>query len=326
MIKISFNKPAYKTFFEGDTVRGLQVKLGEVDGRETVMFKPVEDVSGRDVIAVEERMRNNYRAEIEGSLAERIGKALENPTGNPFFLLSRGSGGWMIPAPYAPKKGNAFDAEPPRSYPHMRVWNMIEEGKRVPPKVMAEMRDMNVPQFVAEIRTAKQMVDEYDAKQIQGRPPKEVTEAREKIRLLAALSYEVLPFGKIRRAITDLEGFFGEDSEVSGEVLNLPAALAGDYQPQAGVSSFMRQPAKSEPKKGASPRRVAVASAEPVVAAARQTAPKVRKGMTQSKATKVAEPEAETAAKALGLPLEEPAQPVRRLQRNTPAWKRGGRR
>lgn len=183
--KITFNKPAFRAFFEGESVAGLRIRIE----KDAVFFRPAETVSGSDVVPVTERTRGGIEAHIEGSMAETLLKLLNPKQGNPFFLLRR-SKAWIEAFEYT---GKSY--EPPKFEPHARVW--VKDARELINRVP---ETMDLSRFMNEVREAKSLVDSHDPERRGGRPSREVLEARALLRSFAELAREVLPFQTIVEA------------------------------------------------------------------------------------------------------------------------------
>ena len=171
-LKLTFNKPATKAFFEGIDACGIQVEF--VDG--SVMFKPVNQEAGEKVVRITQRSRGGTEALVEGSLAADLYAVRPDPH-QPYFVLSRVSG-WIVAAPYVGTK-----QEPPRFEPHVRVWI---KGEVKPPSdaLIAAVQNMSQGQLFAAIREAEYLVARYDAQTKPGRPPREISQARELLQVV----------------------------------------------------------------------------------------------------------------------------------------------
>lgn len=161
MLKLTINKPAFDAFFAGDEIAGIKIRLQNG----IVQFRPAFAVDDTDIAPIEDRTRGGIEVRIEGLWRDEIYDALENPAGNPFFILQRAGQGWISAIPHRgePKW------EPPRTMPVMRVWSQ-KKVTAISPEQMERVGDMPVPAFVIEVRNAKKNVDAYYAKKRPGRP------------------------------------------------------------------------------------------------------------------------------------------------------------
>lgn len=141
--KLSFNKPATQHYFEGQDCEGIKVEI--VNGK--ARFKPVAQYSGPAIVGITGRARGGVETRlIEGSETDNLFKALTNPLGYPFFMLTRVGDGWIEATPWdGPKKISSdqpkdIKAVPDRFTPHLRVWpkgNSKSETDMVPDNIEA---------------------------------------------------------------------------------------------------------------------------------------------------------------------------------------------
>lgn len=192
--KITFNKPAYRTFFEGEDMAGMRIRID----KDTVFFRPVVSVTGDDVVPVSERTRGGVEVVIEGTMADTLLRLLRPRADNPFFLLRRAAKNWIEAVEYT---GKSY--EPPKYEPHARVWSKETRG------AARATEPVRFEQVMDDVRAAKAMVDRYDADRRGGRPPREVNEARALLHLFAETAREVLPFRALAKAHALLGQFLG---------------------------------------------------------------------------------------------------------------------
>lgn len=197
--KLTFNKPAFKMFFEGEDSKGLAIRVVD-DGQ--VQFRPVATDEGPDTATISMRGRGGIEASIEGSASDTIMKHLKNPHGYPYFMLNRAPKGWI--------KATPFDGpgEPPRFQPQVRVW-LKDSIRPLPLHLIHDVKQMDVANFVQELRTAKATIEDYSVKKKVGRPPAEVTEARAKLKLFADVARDVLPLNGLWKAYISLGRYLG---------------------------------------------------------------------------------------------------------------------
>jgi len=175
-LKLTFNKPATTAFFEGMDACAIQV---EVTG-ETVMFKPVNQETGEKVVRITQRMRGGTEALVEGSLVAALAAALPKPHDKTYFMLSRVSG-WIVATPYVGTK-----QEPPRFEPHVRVWSK-GEVKPTSAALITAVQHMSQGQLFTAIRDAEYLTAWYDSHKKPGRPPRDVSQARELLQVVRGL-------------------------------------------------------------------------------------------------------------------------------------------
>jgi hypothetical protein len=215
--KLTFNKPAVQSFFEGEDADGLKVGIEQ----NAVVFTPVNGSKDSDVIPLLERTRGGVEAVVEGRMAAQLAMALENPHGS-FFTLKRMKGGAVQAVPYA-----SADA-PSKFTPHMRAWlpkTMDTEGA---PAVMPNIDEF--PRFLEGVRAAKRLVDEHSTVKRAGRPSREVSEARRLLAQFSELSQEIIP------TVSNDEGLLRQAHELLGSI------VAGTVTPKAHVGRRHKAP------------------------------------------------------------------------------------
>lgn len=199
--RLRLNKPAVQAFFRDEKIKGVRLKLTPSG----IRFKPVFRTTGPDVIPITEYSRGGITIEIdpEGELSSSLVERLRNPYRNPFFMLQWASGDWIEAVPFTGKNTFGQDTDAPSRFrPSMRAFL----GKA---NDITEMESEELPRFVHEIREAKSLVEDYDAKHITGRPPKEITQARQKLNLFKDLAREIVPLDPVKQAVTLLQRFVG---------------------------------------------------------------------------------------------------------------------
>lgn len=236
-IKLTFNKPAYKMFFEGEECSHLRLRIDNG----VAMFQPT-NAEAEDTAPLSFRSRGGVEAEIDGRLSDLVVSALNNPQGYPYFLLNRAQGGWIEAKPYG-KPG-----EPPRFQAQIRVWIKDNHNRPMPLHLLQEAKRLDVATFVYEIREAQSVVAEYDREKKAGRPPAEVTEARDKLRLFSEAARDLLPVGEIWKAYGALAQFLGvqpgaaPDDAAMASVNDLPLIASQPSPVPASVAAFMTEP------------------------------------------------------------------------------------
>lgn len=203
MFRITFNKPAYSTFFEGENARSVQIKITP----QGVMLRASDkepSAETPDVVPLSERGRGGLSAAFDGRFAEELLGYLKNPSGNAFFMLNRAQDGWALATPFE-SPASAGNVEPPRFRPHMRVW--VTENVRQPGHELSRFLEMGVPQFLTEVEESRKLVAEYMKEKVPGRPPLEVTEAQKVLNLMTDVAYEVMGLNKLDEAAQVLTTF-----------------------------------------------------------------------------------------------------------------------
>lgn len=314
--KITFNKPAYRTFFEGEDMAGLKINVE----KNSVFFRPVNTVTGDDVVPIAERTRGGVEVTIEGTMADTLLKLLRPRADNPFFLLRRAGKNWMEAVEYT---GKSY--EPPKYEPHARVWHKDARG------AVRVAEPISFAQVMEDVRAAKALVDSHDAdRRSGGRPPREVNEARAVLALFAETAREVLPFQALNEAHGLLGRFLGLDEAASKAQ---PAAMthegAAEPGPTADETAAPHEPAAAEPE-AASPETAATPAPEaaepeaptaPEPAVTHEPAPVRKPARSARKAAPEPAPEPQAAADAPAPAVTEPAQAdfLRKAEPETPA-------
>lgn len=192
--KITFNKPAFRTFFQGDGVAGIRVRI--VDER--VLFRPVLTPTGEDIVPVAERTRGGVEITINGDQANHVLRLLQPKIENPFYLLRRTEKNWIEVIKY-----NGKGHEPPKYEPHARIW--LKDMRCDAP--CSEVVDFDF--HMNEVRKAKGIVDKYTEERRTGRPPREVIEAKMLLNAFAETAREVLPLADLYHCHEMLGHFLG---------------------------------------------------------------------------------------------------------------------
>ena len=220
---LTFNKPAYKMFFEGEEATGLKIRVQ--DG--IVQFRPVDsdEEDGSDTASLSMRERGGVAAVIEGTASDTIFSHLKNPHGLPYFLLSRAPKGWITATPF-----EGPGREPPRFAPQVRVWTK-STARPLPLHLIHDMKGMEVANFVQELREAKSIIDDHSKKKKIGRPPADVTAARDKIKLFADVARDILPVNGLWRAYLMLGRYLGANPQVPPQINSAGGLTAEDMNP-----------------------------------------------------------------------------------------------
>lgn len=245
---LTFNKPAFKMFFEGEEAQGLKIRVQ--DGM--VQFRPVASDQGADTARLEQRERGGLAASIEGDASSTILEHLKNPNGLPYFMLSRAAKGWITATPF-----EGPGREPPRFHPQVRVW-VKNSARPLPLHLIHDVRKMDVANFVQELRDAKNLIDKHSQLKKIGRPPAEVTAARDKIKLFADVARDVLPLTGLWRAYLALGRYLGANPIVPSHF-----DLSDDELNPFGPPDEAHEEEKPEPKRTAAKSLPKVAAPEP---------------------------------------------------------------
>jgi hypothetical protein len=173
-LKLTFNKPAHQTFFEGMVARGIAITIQ--DGAAT--FKPVDQEAGSNVVCITQNERGGIEAVVEGDLADEPLAVLNKPHADPYVMLSR-SKGWIVTSPYT-----GAQQVPPCTKPQLGVW--IKAGSEPFSAMGVEtVQQMSPEQLHVAIHKAKAVTARHGARIKPGRLPRELSQARE---LLQAMS------------------------------------------------------------------------------------------------------------------------------------------
>lgn len=282
MFRITFNKPAYDTFFAGEEARGLRIKIA--DGH--IAFQPVQESRGDDIVAVDPRGRGGVEIRIEGKLEDEVLAALQNHH-SPFFLLARQSH-WIVPAAWVPPTDSPDGKmpEPPRFKPHLRVW--ARDNAAISTDILSQLLTTDSTNFAQEMAEAHDTIARFKGKSL-SQVPKELAEARRKIALLDNMARRFLPhYDRLLRAYADI-----------GEILGDRVNEAPSFR---RIDGLTEAPALKSAKSVAQPK-----SASSTV---KQTAPVGRGRRAASRSHVETDQESEKiaskAAKQLGLDLDKP--------------------
>lgn len=189
VLRLTFNKPAATLMTEKVDLQGIEFTIIDDD----VVFRPVADLrQGEDVALIKPRgTRGGIETEIGGEMEDTLTTALRRHNVTFFHVIPRAKN-WFGISPYPTD-------EPSRTEPAMRVW-FSDRAKPVSAQTLGHLQDLSFMRFVAEVRQAKRIVDEYAAQRRRGRYPKEVSEAEQKLRLLQQLASEIVPDDDLYRA------------------------------------------------------------------------------------------------------------------------------
>jgi hypothetical protein len=193
--KITFNRTAVRSFFEGEEAVGIRLRIrdGEVE------FRPVDNLDGEDSAPLALRDRGGIAAIINGSEALDLLKCLKVTDGRPYFLLSKRKDGWITFQPY-----RLANNEPSRLVSYARIWlkNDVVIDHAMP--------IMNEADYKEDVRKAKTVLDAYHKKGRIGRPSEEVIRAQETLDDFRKFAFEIIPFDEIRSAYVTLGRFLSE--------------------------------------------------------------------------------------------------------------------
>lgn len=242
--RLTFNKPTIERYFAGEDATGVRVKIE--DG--VVQFLPVADKKGADVLPIELRTRGGAEAMVEGTMADDLQQALNNPDG-PFFTLSRIKGGWLAAKPW-PK-----DSAPPKFEPHVRSWapKLVAAASASP-----SLRADSLSAFVDLVRAAEKTVNDFAASKRPGRPPREVLEAKQALDDFRALAAHYTPQGVdvglvnqaqalLAKALTGARPIEPEaPAAVEPEARTVTAQPPKNEQPKKPVAKAAQQPAQAK--------------------------------------------------------------------------------
>lgn len=213
--KITFNKPAFRTFFQGDGVTGIRVRI--IDNR--VLFRPVLTPTGEDIVPIAERTRGGVEITINGDQADHVLRLLQPKIETPFYLLRRTEKNWIEVVKYT-GKGH----EPPKYEPHARIW--LKDMRCEAP--CAEAADFDF--HMNEVRKAKNIVDKYVEERRTGRPPREVIEAKMLLNTFAETAREVLPLADLYQCYEILGNFLGISERNHLSVCHTAGMVIGHHQ------------------------------------------------------------------------------------------------
>lgn len=257
LFKLTFNKPAYSMFFQGEDAKGVRIRVQEG----VALFKPVQSLEGTDIAPIQERNRGGIEAMIEGHMSETILNALKNPNGNPFFMLERAPKGWFYARPFDGSK-----REPSRFQAQVRVWSR-DAVRPLSTQVVHDLQGMGSTEFLKEVVNAKSIIDGYDSMKKPGRPPKEVSDARDLIKVFEDVARQVLPLDDIRHANRLINRFLGVDTtdpdKAQEQLVETPPEL----------EAMADTPPAPSPRPRGRPPKSAASPAPTKAAATKQAAP-----------------------------------------------------
>lgn len=127
---ISFNKPAHEQLFAGEKVGGVKFEITP----DAVRFKPVKEEFGENIIPLFSKVRGGWKSvKLEGPFYRDLLAALTNPSGHPFFTLTRLPKGWFEAKPWGGPEGkDDKSTEPSRLKPNLRVWAAEDAKNSIP--------------------------------------------------------------------------------------------------------------------------------------------------------------------------------------------------
>ena len=195
--KITFNKPAFRQFIDGNEFKGLQIKLTK---NGVVMFRPTEELSF-DAVEFTARKRGGFEAFISGTNEEELLSAFQHDFG-PYHMLNR-KGNWIAATPFQ-KAG-----EPPKFEPSLRVLTRDEIHS-----VKKEQPISDEPEaYYDKLKWAYIVL--ANQKKGPGRPPHKIAramqiradfEGNDLDKMPDAKSYDMKAFFKTYAAITNKQG------------------------------------------------------------------------------------------------------------------------
>lgn len=230
--KLTFNKPAEKSFFEGEDVAGLEVKLEN----DTVFFRASSDQDQAGLLPIERRTRGGYESVISADLATNLLASLKMAGASirlPFFLLVRDKGGWIKTIHYS------VEGAPPKFEAHVRVWTPRERNEGVIPTELSERTLELLGEFAQVVFRAQSIVKQHAAARKVGRPPSEVRDADDVLDEFEKFVQMVLP-GRVSRQVDDIQKI-QTIRDLANSVLTAHSARSSELQNEISEVE-LRQP------------------------------------------------------------------------------------
>lgn len=193
-LKITFNKPAVRQFFEIEGARGVRLRVEGDD----VLFQTVKDLRQKDALKLEERTRGGFEVTLAEGNAEAVLATLRaGKPRTPFYLFRRNDDGWYRLVPYVPNR-KTNDMAPPKFDPHLRVWT--KEPFVVPdiPEVVAPSAPTVAPVAPPPNPTLDEIREAFDllhrsASGPSAVPSQDVMRAREMVAAFETTARDLLP-------------------------------------------------------------------------------------------------------------------------------------